>query len=235
METKSLYTILGIRPDASAGEIEAAYASLLHQLKDGSEANPGGDDRIRLIAAKEAYSILADPIARQHYNQKIFAPQTIDNPPQIFIEPDNAWSITKLLVIGVFSLAAIGVYGYTTKENEKLRIQHDKELADNQLKLEQERLEQQRAMQQAQLAQQEELAKEAKERALRESAERESREVDLRLQQQAREKQQQDLIKQQRDEAQRRQDQFNAQRQVELEKQALQRLENENRRSYYRY
>jgi hypothetical protein len=235
METKSLYTILGIRPDASVDQIETAYASLLHELKDGTEASPGGDDRIRLIAAKEAYSILADPIARQHYNQKLLAPRTIDSPPQIFIEPDNSWSLAKLLVIGAFSLAAIGVYGYTTRENERLRIQHEKELADNQMKLEQERLDQQNAMQQAQLARQEQYAKEAKERAMQESAERESRAIDLRLQQEEREKQRQDQMKQQRDEAQRRQDQLNAQRQVELEKQALQRLENERHRSSYRY
>lgn len=235
METKSLYTILGIRPDASSDQIETAYAGLLHQLKDGSEANPGGDDRIRLIAAKEAYSVLADPVARQLYNQKLLAPQTIDNSPPIIIESDNSWSVAKLLVVGALALAAIGVYGYTSRETEQLRIQHEKELADSQLKLEQERLEQQQTMQQAQLARQEELAKEAKERAIQESAERESREIDARLQQEEREKQRQDQIKQQRDEAQRRQDQYNAQRQVELEKQALQRLENENRRGGYRY
>ena len=45
METKSLYTILGARPDASSDQIESTYAEILHHLKDGSESNPGGDDR----------------------------------------------------------------------------------------------------------------------------------------------------------------------------------------------
>lgn len=39
MESRSLYTILGIRPDASADQIERAYAERLHQLKDGAEAH----------------------------------------------------------------------------------------------------------------------------------------------------------------------------------------------------
>lgn len=249
METKSLYTILGIRPEASADQIEAAYAALLHQLKDGTEANPGGDDRIRLIAAKEAYGVLSDPTARQLYNQKLFAPTTLGGATRAGAEPSGSWNIVKLLVIGAIVIAAIWTYNLNAIEREKLRVEHEKAIVETQIKLEQERMAQQEASIQAQLQRQQALQKEAQERAFREQALRESRELDYRLQQQAREQQNQqqreDRAKQQaareqqyqrqQEEARQRQQRYEAERQLEREKQALRRLQNENRSTSYKY
>jgi len=231
METKSLYTILGIRPEASADQIEAAYAALLHQLKDGTEASPGGDDRIRLIAAKEAYGILSDPTARQLYNQKLFAPTTLGGAARAGAEPSGSWNIVKLLVIGAIVIAAIWTYNLNAIEREKLRVEHEKAIVETQIKLEQERMAQQKASQ-----------KEAQERAFREQALRESRELDYRLQQQAREQQNQQQreareqqYQRQQEEARQRQQRYEAERQIEREKQALRRLQNENRSTSYKY
>jgi DnaJ-class molecular chaperone len=237
METKSLYTILGVRPDASIDQIESAYAELLHQLKDGTEANPGGDDRIRLIAAKEAYAVLSNSAARQQYNQKLFAPQTFDSQPEIIYEESNSWSIPKLFVIGFFLIGAIWVYNDNVAEREKLRIEHVKELENNLIKLQNEAQNKQEAAQQTQLDRQQELQKAAQENALRENTLRESRETDYRLQQLAQQEAHEKQMQQQREEAQRRQQKIDAERQIEKEKQVVRWLQNENQsqRNNYGY
>lgn len=249
METKSLYTLLGVRPDASSDQIERAYAELLHQLKDGVDAHPGGDDRIRLIAAKEAYAVLSDPIARQRYNQKLFAPQTVGAVPEIIVEPSNSWGIVKLLVIGSIVIAAIWTYNRNAIEKEKLLIEHEKQIIETQVKLEQEQRELQAANQLAQEQKREQYEAQAQERRLREQALRDSRDLDYRLQRnereqlsqqqrEAREKQQaaRELqYQQQQEEARQRQQRLEAERQLEREKQALRNLQNENRSSNSRY
>lgn len=242
MESKSLYTILGVRPDASSDQIEHAYAELLHQLKDGVDAHPGGDARIRLIAVKEAYTVLTNPVARQMYNQKLFAPQTVRPAPEIVIEPSSSWGIVKLLVIGSIVIAAIWVYNSNAIEKEKLLIEHEKQIIETQVKLEQEQREQQAANQQAQLQRQQQYETEAQQRRLREQAIRDSRELDYRLQQDAREQQNQQQReareqqnKLQQEEARQRQQKLEAERQLEREKQALRNLQNENRSSNRRY
>lgn len=246
MESKSLYTILGVRPDASSDQIERAYAELLHELKDGVEANPGGDARIKLIAVKEAYTVLSDPNARQVYNQKLFAPKTVGMAPEIIVEPDHSWGLIKLLVIGAIVIAAIWAYNHNAVEKEKLLIEHQKQLFETQVKLELERREQIAKDQLSQQQQREKYEAEARERNAREQAIRESRELDYRLQsnereqqaqqqREAREKQQALRYQQQQEEARIRQQKYEAERQIEREKQALRNLQNENRSSnrYY--
>lgn len=249
METKSLYTLLGVRPDASSDQIERAYAELLHQLKDGVDAHPGGDDRIRLIAAKEAYAVLSDPIARQRYNQKLFAPQTVGAVPEIIVESSSSWGIVKLLVVGAIVIAAIWTYNRNTLEKEKLLIEHEKQIIETQVKLEQEQRELQAANQLAQQQKREQYEAQAQERRLREQALRDSQDLDYRLQRnereqlsqqqrEAREKQQaaRELqYQQQQEEARQRQQRLEAERQIEREKQALRNLQNENRSSNSRY
>lgn len=249
MESKSLYTILGIRPDASADQIEHAYAELLHQLKDGVEANPGGDARIRLVAVKEAYSVLSNPVSRQMYNQKIFAPQTVGSAPEIVIEPSNSWGIVKLLVIGSIVIAAIWTYNRNAIEKEKLLIEHEKQIIETQVRLEQEKREQQTALQQTQLQRRQQYEDEARDRRMREQAIRDSREVDYRLQRDAREQQIQQQrearekqqaareaqYQQQQEESRQRQLKLEAERQIDREKRALRELQNQNSSSnrYY--
>jgi curved DNA-binding protein CbpA len=233
METKSLYTILGVRPDASADQIETAYAQLLHELKTEAETSANGDARIRLIAAKEAHTILSNPTSRQIYNQKLFAPQTVGRTPEIVMEPADTWSVGKLLAIGSFAVAGFWIYNNYASEQEKLHLQHEKEVAETQAKLEEERIAQQKRDLLAQ--------KEAQERAFRENALRESRELDQRLQQQEREQQSRQMqadrekvYRQQQEEMRLRQQRYEAERQLEREKQTLRRIQNENR-SNYRY
>jgi curved DNA-binding protein CbpA len=234
METKSLYTVLGIRPDASPDQIETAYAELLHQLKDGSETNPGGDDRVRLIAAKEAYAVLSNSVSRQQYNQKLFAPQTFSNQPEIVYESSNSWSIPKLLVIGFLAIAAIWIYNDSVAQRERLRIEHAKEVEDKLIKLQQDERNEQEADRQAQLERQQEFQKAAQDNAFRESALREARQIDLTLQQQAQQEARERQMQQLREDAQLRQQKSDAERQIAKEKMEVQTLEIENHRYNYR-
>ena len=247
MESKSLYTILGIRPDASADQIEQAYAELLHQLKDGVEANPGGDARVRLVAVKEAYSVLSNPVSRQMYNQKLFAPQTVGQAPEAVAESPHTWGIVKLLVIGAIVIAAIWIYNRNAIEKEKLLIEHEKQIVETQVRLEQERREQQAALQQEQLQRRQQYEAEERDRRMREQALRDSREMDYRLQREAREQQNQQQrearekqqalreaqYQQQQEEARQRQLKFEAERQIDREKRALRELQNQNSGSRY--
>jgi curved DNA-binding protein CbpA len=234
METKSLYTILGIRPDASPDQIETAYAELLHHLKDGSETNPGGDDRIRLIAAKEAYTVLSNSLSRQQYNQKLFAPQTFSNQPEIVYESANSWSIPKLLVIGLLAIAAIWIYNDSVARREKLRIDHAVNVEDKLIKLQQDERNAQEADRQAQLERQQEFQKAAQDNAFRESAIREASQIDFNLQQQAQQEAREKQMQQQREDIQLRQQKIDAERLIAKEKMEVQRLEFENHRIDYR-
>ncbi len=243
METKSLYTILGVRPDASSSQIETAYAELLHLLQDGAI---DGDSRVRLVAVKEAYTVLSDPIARQHYNQKLFAPKSLDLAPEIVVEPPSFWSTPKLLIVGAIVIAAVWVYNRNAIEKEKLLIEHEKQLISTQIELEQKQREEQRALQEAAMQRQQAFQKEAQERAQREQMLRESRELSYRLQREqdsqqqreAREKQQaqrEEQYQRQQEEARQRQLKYEAERQLDREKQALRNLQNENRSNNGRY
>lgn len=227
MESKSLYTVLGIRPDASQDQIEAAYATVLEQLKEGTNPNPNADGHIRLIAAKEAYDILSNPLKRQQYNQKIFVRQSVEIPQAIVIEQAESWSMSKVVVVGMILLAAIGAYGYMNTQREQVRLAHEKEVADTQARLERERLAQQEAL----MAQQAERERLAADQAMREKAIRESDAVSMRLRQEDMERQRQEQYQQMRDEAARRQQLAEAQQRALREKQTLQWVENENRRN----
>lgn len=228
MEPKSLYTLLGVRPDASVDQIEHAYAALLHELQDGSDANPGGDARTRLIAVKEAYTVLSNPVARQVYNQKLFAPQTVGRLPEIVMEPANSWGVVKLLIIGAIVISALWIYNRNTIEKEKLLIEHEKQLIATQVELEREQRQTQAVAQQHNLK----IEAEERERRARQQALRDAQEMDSRVKTVEREKQQADREAQyqkQQEESRQRQLKLEAERQIDREKRALRELQNQNR------
>lgn len=179
---KSLYTILGVSPDASAAAIESAYADHLARLADGSDTLPSEQQNIRLIAIKEAYAVLSDPQKRQLYNHKLFAMATPAEAAAAAVPSENqsGW-LKKFQVIGALLLATLALYVYYSKEQEKLRIQH--ELQQKAVQLAEE--EQRRAAeeQDARLARQQQLDALAHERQSRADWERLNREIDYRQRQ----------------------------------------------------
>jgi molecular chaperone DnaJ len=63
---RDLYEILGVRRDATAGEIKAAYRRLARELHPDVNGNPADQERFKEITG--AYEILSDPSKRQRYD-----------------------------------------------------------------------------------------------------------------------------------------------------------------------
>lgn len=63
---RDLYEILGVRRDASAGEIKTAYRRLARELHPDVNGNPADQERFKEITG--AYEILSDPSKRQRYD-----------------------------------------------------------------------------------------------------------------------------------------------------------------------
>ena len=64
---RDLYEILGVRRDASASEIKAAYRQLARTLHPDVNGDPGDHERFKEITG--AYEILSDPAKRQRYDE----------------------------------------------------------------------------------------------------------------------------------------------------------------------
>jgi molecular chaperone DnaJ len=64
---RDLYEILGVRRDASQGEIRAAYRRLARELHPDVNADPADQDRFKEITG--AYEILSDPTKRRRYDE----------------------------------------------------------------------------------------------------------------------------------------------------------------------
>jgi molecular chaperone DnaJ len=63
---RDLYEILGVRRDASQGEIKAAYRRLARELHPDVNGDPADQERFKEITG--AYEILSDPSKRQRYD-----------------------------------------------------------------------------------------------------------------------------------------------------------------------
>lgn len=181
---KSLYSVLGVSPDASPAQIEMAYAELLSRFQDGTDRQPGEDATIRLIAAKEAYAVLSNPDTRQLYNQKLFAPATrkgrASSERSYCDEPPPSLATRKILLVGVLAIVGLLVYSYGAREREKLRIQHEHEVQLRAVQLIEEQQRQAAAERELQHERQRQLDAAAREYREKEDQERYIREVDRR-------------------------------------------------------
>lgn len=234
---KSLYSILGVRPDATPDQIEVAYAELLTGLQEASATHQEGDHRIKLIAAKEAYSVLSDPVARQRYNNKLFAtdavrPSSLGQP--VVIEAADSSGMKKILLVGAIVLAGIGLYSYNAREREQLRLQHEREVQMKALQLAEEKQLQMAAEQEARLERQKQMDADSRERAQRYENDRYLRDFDARQRVASREEEQRqqrekyEKQRQEREEASKRnREMTEAQRRVMKDKMDLQQIERE--------
>lgn len=67
MQFKDYYDALGVKPNASADEIKAAYRRLARRYHPDVSKEAGAEDRFKTI--NEAYEALRDPAKRQAYDQ----------------------------------------------------------------------------------------------------------------------------------------------------------------------
>lgn len=228
---KTLYSILELAVDASQEQIEKAYRVALEDVQQGRFP---GDAQIRLVALREAYATLSDPLRRQMYDQKLRQPQSAE-PVIVIEEKPSVWNLKTLLVLGGIVLAGIALYTHQMREKERLRLEVEKELVAKALKLAEEKqrqeaeesLRREERMQEASLKSQEMQQQYVHERALREA--------DYRFRQNLREEESRARDEAAAREQQERQRQNEARRQLERDKQTLRRMEYENYgRSYSR-
>lgn len=234
---KTLYSILGVSPDATADQIEVAYAEWLAKLQEDGGTHPEADKRIRLLAIKEAYSVLSDPISRQRYNNKLFASGSVGatGSSQFAADrPADSGGILKLIIVGGILLAGLGVYSYNAQQREKLRIEHEREIRLKALRIEEERELRIAEDQAARLARQKQIDEEARERSQRYEHERYMKEVDAKQRTLAREeearmqREKNERQRQAREEEMRRsREKAEAERRVAREKMILQQIERE--------
>jgi molecular chaperone DnaJ len=64
---RDLYEILGVRRDAAASEIRAAYRKLARELHPDVNADPADQERFKEVTG--AYEILSDPAKRRRYDE----------------------------------------------------------------------------------------------------------------------------------------------------------------------
>ncbi len=131
---KTLYSILGLTPDATTAQIESAYATFLAKLQSGPGGLSAEEAGNQLVAVKEAYAVLSNPVARQRYNQKLFAPETFHAQSAATAfgtgaatgsAPGGGFGIAKIVVVGAIALLGLYLYSNSVKERERLRIEHE--------------------------------------------------------------------------------------------------------------
>lgn len=145
---KTLYSILGLTPEATTAQIESAYATFLAKLQSGAGGLSAEEAGNQLVAVKEAYAVLSNPVARQRYNQKLFAPETFHAQSAATAfgagtgagsTPGGGFGIAKIAVVGAIALLGLYLYSNSVKERERLRIEHEHKVLMKAVQVEEDR------------------------------------------------------------------------------------------------
>lgn len=143
---KSLYALLKVHPAASGEEIEAAYKKRIAEFpSDGALLSE--DDHIQLIALKEAYTALSNPTSRQVYDQKLKSlienrtqpPSKSSVAPAAHDTEQLPLPLAKILLSGAIALGGLLIYTHHSKEQERIRIEKEREIALRVIKIEEDK------------------------------------------------------------------------------------------------
>jgi len=229
--SKDFYALLEICTSASSEAIKANYQRL--QARYAALAAQGDEDATNfLIALREAYGTLADPERRRRYDERLVA-RTAE---PVAREAARGGIMKWLVLLAIIGATSVGFARYQT-EQEKLRLQHERELALA--------AEQKAAAEEKRRANEERLAEQQAERQRQRDAdiERAQRERDIaygnqvsrniqQAESQARYEKQRDEQRQARLEQEREREQkLETERQLAREKAYLRQVEAENNRT----
>ncbi|HTY99209.1 MAG TPA: DnaJ domain-containing protein [Rhodocyclaceae bacterium] len=237
---KSLYAILRVHPKCTGDEIDAAYRKLIGQF--GPDGGADEDARARLVAIREAYHVLADPMTRMYYDQKLAAdiggarPQPVSEAPALVVEHNHSGHglpLRHIVLVAAMVIGGMLIYNNQVKERERQRVEAAKAIADKALEIQQQQQAMAEAEQQARLERQERLDAANQEARQRYESQRALREAEIRkqiLDRQDSLRQRQEAMERQQQErqaaAQHAQELRNAQVQAAREKAEAERLSN---------
>ena len=230
----TLYDLLEVSATASPESIAASHqrlrAHFLAQQAAGDE-----DATNRLIALREAFTTLSDPVRRQAYDDRLAARAAgepmAEEPPRSFAK----------ILIGVALIGACG-FGYAkyqANQEQKMALEKEKAAAAVRLaEIEAQRERAERELREARQAEYQRSREEARERAERERDLAYGRQISRDNQRSEamalREKQREEQREAQQRQREEQQRHYEAERRLAQEKAALRRMEAENAR-YPRY
>lgn len=109
---KTLYEILGVRPDASDAEIQRAYKTLVEKLESGASGLDPAEVNFQLNLAKQAVWTLSDNMQRAAYDARLAKP-VIERPDiEVLLErkPGKSGNFSpRLLKSAIGGLIALAV------------------------------------------------------------------------------------------------------------------------------
>ncbi len=129
---KTLYGILGIDSGATTEQIEKAYQRFVSRLQSGVDDLSPEETNNQMVAIREAYRTLSNPILRQRYDQKLadldFSHSNTHTASGYSASSGNIFGLKTVALIGMIALSGLYLYNQNAKERERLRIEHEHEV-----------------------------------------------------------------------------------------------------------
>lgn len=189
---KTLYTILQVSPTATVEEISAAYKNWLERLPQDTGVL-SAEDVAQRVALREAHATLSDPVKRQLYDQQLILlaeSRKSAAPLASAIDRDETsggtLSMLKILLVGAIAIGGLVLYTNHSREQDRLRIEKEREVELKRIELEQERQRLAEMEQKARLERQERLDQAAIEERNRRESQQALRDAEVRERQMAR-------------------------------------------------
>lgn len=233
MAVKTLYSALGLEPEATYDDIEAAFANLKRQypqtLLQQDEAA-----RIRFQAIQQAHATLRDPDSRAAYDQRI-SRAGIRTATTAGSADSGSWLNTRnAIILGAVTIIVSGMWWYNARENARQEAEIMRQalrIAEQEKQRKAELEAQEEARRQASFEASQQRQEENRERQWRQEAQQSARQVDANLRnaqaqadaQQRREKMEADN-RQRRLQSERQQQEREAQMRVQREQAELRRI-----------
>ena len=152
---RSLYQLLAVKPNAGAGEIEAAYRARMAAAADRPDEQ---------VVLRQAFEVLADPASRQRYDERqkealrraaasggeqerVRPANRAARPAEAEGEAPSWWSLRVVVALAVLAVASGAIWLHHQREREAQRLQQERHAAELARRAEQDRLREERAKQ----------------------------------------------------------------------------------------
>lgn len=187
---KTLYAMLGVGAEASAEEIAAGYQRMLAMYPDAAVLDD--ERRGQLVALREAYATLSDPVRRSLYDQQrrlalqsAYRGDSASSHSTAIeeVKVSGTFSLIKIAVAGIIVIVALAMCSANNREQQRLRLEKEREVELKRIQIEEERQRLAALEQQARIERQERLDRAAAEERFRRESQQAIRDADSRQRQ----------------------------------------------------